>query len=232
MSSSLHLLDIPIEVAQFQRDFVILTSATDTALTRLGAAIHARNFDFITEVIATEKEVLLKLADDFEEEQLDQLTTLQPASAQQPQVYTLPVWFNDQPDWTEIELVTGSTRAAIEARLVATPLTVGMFGFLPGFVYLEGLEPDLHVPRKAVPAKYVEAGSLAIGGKYVGVYALDSPGGWQVVGRVPISFLETPGLPPVRVRIGDQIHLKPIDQKEYEDLLQHPLTLMEYNARA
>ena len=104
-----------------------------------------------------------------------------------------------------------------------------MFGFLPGFIYLDGLDASLHVPRKTIPSKYVKANSIAIGGKYIGLYSIDSPGGWQVIGQTPISILEIPQLPPVEMNLGDRIKLKAIDATEFENILQKKITLKEYN---
>ena len=104
-----------------------------------------------------------------------------------------------------------------------------MFGFLPGFIYLEGLNPSMHVPRKTIPSKYVKANSIALGGKYVGLYSIDSPGGWHVVGQIPISILKFTQLPPVEMNLGDKIVLHPIDQIEFEIILQKQISLKEYN---
>ena len=78
------------------------------------------------------------------------------------------------------------------------------------------------MPRKANPEKYVAANSLAIGGKYLGLYALDSPGGWNVIGKTPISMLQIPNLPPVAVNLGDKIKLQAISASEYEALKKLP----------
>ena len=60
---------------------------------------------------------------------------------------------------------------------------VMMMGFLPGFPYLAGLDKRIYMPRKSKPAVQVKAGSIAIGGQQTGIYPLDSPGGWHVIGR-------------------------------------------------
>ena len=105
-----------------------------------------------------------------------------------------------------------------------------MFGFLPGYIYFDGLEKSLQVPRKAIPAKYVESNSIAIGGKYLGLYSIESPGGWFVIGRTPIPILEIPKLPPVALNLKDEIILHPILQLEYEQLLKKKISLKQYNS--
>ena len=143
--------------------------------------------------------------------------------------YKLPIYFNDHEDWKNVELVIGFSKTEIIEKLVRTELSISMFGFLPGFMYLSGLDSSLHVPRKTVPSKYVKANSIALGGKYVGLYSIDSPGGWHVIGQIPISILNTSQLPPVDMNLGDLIKLDPIDKEEFENLLKRNISLKEYN---
>lgn len=63
---------------------------------------------------------------------------------------------------------------------------IAMLGFLPGFAYLSGLNPDLETPRLEVPRVRIEAGAVGIGGAQTGIYPLPSPGGWQIIGRSPL----------------------------------------------
>ncbi|OOG73769.1 5-oxoprolinase subunit PxpB [Algoriphagus sp. A40] len=96
------------------------------------------------------------------------------------------------------------------------------FGFLPGFMYLNGLPNQLHTPRKSVPDRMVEAGSVAIGGSQTGIYPKESPGGWHIIGRSPITLFDPERNPPVWGVPGDQIKFEPIDIEEMEKLLEKP----------
>lgn len=96
------------------------------------------------------------------------------------------------------------------------------FGFLPGFMYLNGLPVQLHTPRKSVPDRTVDAGSIAIGGTQTGIYPKESPGGWHIIGRSPISMFDPKKKPPVWAVPGDQIKFVPIDSEEMEKLLEEP----------
>ncbi|MDN3690281.1 5-oxoprolinase subunit B family protein [Cyclobacterium jeungdonense] len=91
------------------------------------------------------------------------------------------------------------------------------YGFLPGFMYLGGLEKKLHIPRKATPDRKIPAGSVAIGGSQTGVYPMDSPGGWYVVGRTPVSFFSEGGLR-VPFRPGDAIRFESISLPYFKEL--------------
>lgn len=96
------------------------------------------------------------------------------------------------------------------------------FGFLPGFPYLNGLPEQLHTPRKPVPDRSVDAGSVAIGGKQTGIYPQNSPGGWHVIGRSPISLFDLEKDPPVFATPGDLWRFEPIDADEMERMLNSP----------
>lgn len=96
------------------------------------------------------------------------------------------------------------------------------FGFLPGFPYLNGLPPELFTPRKSVPDRIVEAGSVAIGGKQTGIYPQESPGGWHVIGRSPVRLFDLEKDPPVFATPGDLWKFVPIHPDEMEKMLITP----------
>lgn len=99
---------------------------------------------------------------------------------------------------------------------------IHFFGFLPGFMYLNGLPKQLHTPRKAVPDLSVDAGSVAIGGTQTGIYPQESPGGWHIIGKTPLAMFRPENKPPVWAFPGDRIKFKPISAEEMEKLLENP----------
>jgi KipI family sensor histidine kinase inhibitor len=143
--------------------------------------------------------------------------------------YQLPVYFTEHDDWSAVMATSGCSKNNIIEKLTATEYTIAMFGFLPGFIYLAGLDPALHVPRKTVPSKYVKANSVAIGGKYLGLYALDSPGGWHVIGQTPVSILQMPQLPPVPLHPGDRLQICSISKAAFDELETNKISLIQYN---
>lgn len=100
----------------------------------------------------------------------------------------------------------------------AATYTVNFIGFLPGFPYLSGLNPVLHTPRLSSPRTKVAKGSVAIGGGQTGVYPMDSPGGWHIIGRTPQEFFNVNNNPPVFLRPLDTIEFYPISLSEYENV--------------
>lgn len=88
----------------------------------------------------------------------------------------------------------GLTVAEVIERHAAPAYRVSALGFAPGFPYLTGLDPKLHMPRRATPRVRVPAGSVAIGGEHTGIYPFASPGGWHLIGRTD-AVLFSPQVP-------------------------------------
>jgi inhibitor of KinA len=94
---------------------------------------------------------------------------------------------------------------------------VYMIGFTPGFPYMGGLDPRLFTPRKKVPRELVPAGMVGIADQQTGIYPLDSPGGWQLIGRTPVKLFDLGRKEPFYLKPGDRVKFKPISQEEFEN---------------
>ena len=90
------------------------------------------------------------------------------------------------------------------------------FGFLPGFLYLGGLNKKIHHPRKENPTLEVPKGAVGIGGSQTGIYPNNSPGGWYIIGNSPINLFNSNKTSPCFIKPGDKIKFNPISLKEYE----------------
>ena len=110
------------------------------------------------------------------------------------------------------------SKEAIIERHSEAIYTVYFIGFLPGFLYLGGLDESLHTPRKATPRLKIEKGAVAIGGNQTGVYPTESPGGWNIIGNTPIEFFNPKINPPCFAKAGDKIIFKPVSLNEYNDI--------------
>jgi inhibitor of KinA len=88
-------------------------------------------------------------------------------------------------------------------------------GFTPGFPYLSGLPEKLHTPRRPTPRVKVPAGSVGIGGMQTGVYSLPTPGGWQLIGRTPLTLFDLSSDEPALLQVGDEVNFRPISPEEF-----------------
>ena len=97
---------------------------------------------------------------------------------------------------------------------------VSFIGFTPGFPYISGLNPKLETPRLNTPRKRVPAASVAIGGSQTGIYPLESPGGWNLIGQTPIHIFDINHPENALINMRDSIKFIPIDEEEFERLKQ------------
>lgn len=92
-----------------------------------------------------------------------------------------------------------------------------MLGFLPGFPYLGGLDERLFTPRLATPRTKIPEGAVGIGGEQTGIYPMESPGGWQLIGRTPLKLFD-PGMEKSLYQPGDSIRFVPIGPDTFEKI--------------
>lgn len=97
---------------------------------------------------------------------------------------------------------------------------VYMLGFSPGFPYMGGMPKELTTPRKSSPRLKVPAGSVGIGGEQTGIYPMESPGGWNLIGQTPLSLFQPQKRPPVLLSAGDRVTFVPISPEEFRDIRQ------------
>jgi len=131
-----------------------------------------------------------------------------------PVCYQDPVAF----DLPGIAHETGLSVDDIIALHSSTDYTVCFFGFMPGFSYWSGLPVQLAVPRLPTPRLKVPAGSVGIGGSQTGIYPLETPGGWRIIGRTPLRLFDPAAKQLCLLQLGDCVRLKPISPREFKTL--------------
>jgi inhibitor of KinA len=109
-------------------------------------------------------------------------------------------------------------RAAAEvvAMHAGADYLVHAIGFTPGFPYLGGLPDPIRTPRRDTPRAHVPAGSVGIGGSQTGVYPVDSPGGWHIIGRTPLALFRPLRQPASLLKSGDGVKFREISLSEFE----------------
>ncbi len=93
---------------------------------------------------------------------------------------------------------------------------VYMLGFSPGFPYLGGMDKRIATPRLSTPRQLVKAGSVGIADVQTGIYSIDSPGGWQIIGKTPLKLFDVSNKKPFLLNAGDILRFMPITEEEFE----------------
>ncbi len=135
-------------------------------------------------------------------------------------LWRIPVCYDDE-FGLDLELISqekGISKAEIIKRHSEAIYLVYFIGFLPGFLYLGGLDKSLEISRKSSPRLHVEKGAVAIGGNQTGVYPNESPGGWNIIGNSPINFFDVSKEVPCFAKAGDRIQFYPVSLKTYRDI--------------
>lgn len=112
---------------------------------------------------------------------------------------------HDGPDLDEVAAFAGCDAATVIERHLSRAYRVFMLGFLPGFPYMAAVDPSIAAPRKPTPRIGVPKGSVGIAGQQTGIYPSDSPGGWQIIGRTPLTLFDPERTPPALFAPGDLV---------------------------
>ncbi|KAJ51837.1 KipI family sensor histidine kinase inhibitor [Clostridium tetanomorphum] len=123
----------------------------------------------------------------------------------------------------DIEFVARHNNMSIEQVIkfhTSVDYLIYMLGFTPGFTYLGGLPKEIETPRLKTPRTKIPAGSTGIAGKQTGIYPIESPGGWQLIGRTPLKFYNPKRNPPIIFNAGDYLRFIPINEREYKQILK------------
>src|ERR1700680_4718871 len=116
----------------------------------------------------------------------------------------------DGPDLADVALKTNLTPAAVIDAHAGQEYLVYCIGFAPGFAYCGAVADQLAVPRLASPRLRVPAGSIGIAGHQTGLYAVESPGGWNLIGRTALRLFDPAVDSPARFQPGDRLRFVPI----------------------
>lgn len=149
----------------------------------------------------------------------DRLLKTEDVLLPQPRVVEVPTLYGGEfgPD---IEFVARHNGISVEDVIrihsgVGYP--VYMLGFTPGFPYLGGVAAAIATTRLETPRPRVPAGSVGIAGRQTGVYPIESPGGWRIIGRTPLALFDPYRHPPALLAAGDRVRFVPISAAEFEN---------------
>ena len=133
-------------------------------------------------------------------------------------VLEIPVLYGGE-EGPDIEFVAehnGKTVQEVIDIHTSTEYLIYMLGFTPGFTYLGGMSEEIATPRLKTPRVLIPGGSVGIAGAQTGVYPIDSPGGWQLIGRTPVRMYDPDRATPILPEAGQYIKFYAIDKAEYD----------------
>lgn len=181
---------------------------------------HFKGFSDLVSAYNSLTIILKKPITDFNK-QIDSLKIIYniewPVNNLERDIWHIPVCY-DAEFGLDLEFYLKAKKLSIDQLIdlhTKTLYTVYFIGFLPGFPYLGGLQEALYLPRKLNPTLNVPKGSVGIGGKQTGVYTMESPGGWHIIGKTPISFFEVKLKKPCFLKAGDKIKFFEISKDDY-----------------
>ena len=133
-------------------------------------------------------------------------------------VVAIPVCYGGTygPDLDNVCTHTKLSPEEVVARHTGRDTYCFMLGFTPGFAYLGGMDETLATPRLENPRAVIPAGSVGIAGKQTGIYPIDSPGGWQLIGQTPLSIFDPLRKPPTLIEAGDWVRFEAVDEAGFQ----------------
>ena len=135
-------------------------------------------------------------------------------------LWKIPVCYDEEfaLDLKELSKAKKMTREKIIEIHSAKVYDVYFIGFLPGFLYLGGLDDRLQHPRKDKPRLQIKQGDVGIAGSQTGIYPRVSPGGWNIIGNTPLQFFKVDEFPPCFAVSGDKLQFVPTDRETYDKI--------------
>ena len=134
-----------------------------------------------------------------------------PVADDRPPIDVEVVYGGDSgPDLADVAAFAGCAPGDVIDRHASRTYRVFMLGFLPGFAYMGTVDDSIAAPRRATPRTRVPAGSVGIAGRQTGIYPVESPGGWQIIGRTAMKIFDPDRTPPALFAPGDQVRFVPV----------------------
>ena len=120
------------------------------------------------------------------------------------------------PDLASVAEQTRCSEVEVVELHTSREYRVFVIGFVPGFAYMGPVDPRLALPRRSNPRMRVPAGSVAIAAGQTGIYPMETPGGWHLIGRTPVRPFDESRVEPVLFRPGDRVRFRPVSREQFD----------------
>jgi KipI family sensor histidine kinase inhibitor len=192
---------------------------------RMALAIQTEAIEGIIETIPTYRSLLIRyhpltLSPGKLKERVQRIEEgLQDIPLPEPTLTNIPVVYGGVygPDLEGVANHCGIFIEEVIRLHCSKPYFIYMIGFMPGYPYMGELPDTLITPRLKTPRLSVPKGSVAIAQRQTGIYSMESPGGWQIIGRTPVELFNPERDPPSFLKMGDRVQFYPISEKEFKE---------------
>ena len=192
---------------------------------RMALAIQAEAIEGIIETVPTYRSLLTiynptALSIDDLKKRLDLIEEgLRETPLPEPKLIRIPVVYGGVygPDIEGVAKYLQRSPEEVIRLHCSQPYLIYMIGFMPGYPYMGELPQALVIPRLKTPRLIVPKGSVAIAQRQTGIYSMESPGGWQILGRTPVALFDPEKDPPTLLQMGDFVQFYPVTEKEFEN---------------
>ncbi|MBV1758604.1 MAG: 5-oxoprolinase subunit PxpB [Dethiosulfatibacter sp.] len=205
-----------------------INEETNIKITALAAEITDQHFAGIEDLIPSYTQLLIQydpLIEDYETlcQTIRSLEhTVNDLSSDKQMIIRVPVLYGGD-SGSDLSFVASYNHLTEEEVIrihSSTAYLIHMIGFTPGFPYLGGLSERIRTPRLIEPRHRIKAGSVGIADNQTGIYPIDSPGGWQIIGHTPVELFNWKNTPPTLFKAGQYIKFQPVTNEEYTTICQ------------